>query len=91
MDAAKMPAIERIARVLASRELSANAGGAEVSAAASVDATWPAFLDDAASILRTLREPDEVMAAAGDAAAWERMVAAALHIHEASAGGTGTG
>jgi hypothetical protein len=29
-------------------------------------------------VLRTLREPDEEMAAAGDAAVWERMIAAAL-------------
>jgi hypothetical protein len=78
MDVAKTPAVERIARVLAGRELSANAGGAEFSAAASVDATWPAHREDAISILRTLREPDEAMAAAGDVAVWERMIAAAL-------------
>jgi hypothetical protein len=78
MDIAKTPALERIARVLAGRELSANAAGAEVSAADGVDATWPAHRDDAYAILRTLREPDEAMAAAGDVAVWERMIAAAL-------------
>jgi len=29
-------------------------------------------------VLRTLREPSEAMAAAGDVAAWERMVLVAL-------------
>jgi hypothetical protein len=78
MDVAKIPAIERIARVLAGRELSANAEGAELSASSSVDATWLAHRDDAISILKTLREPDEAMAAAGDARVWERMIGAAL-------------
>jgi hypothetical protein len=78
MDIARTPAIERIARVLAGRELSANASGAELSAADSVDATWPAHRDDAIAILKTLREPDQRMAEAGDAGTWARMVAAAL-------------
>jgi hypothetical protein len=78
MDVAKTPAIERIARVLAGRELSANADGAKVSASAGVDATWPVHRDQAVSILKTLREPDEAMAAVGDTAVWERMIAAAL-------------
>lgn len=78
MDIAKTPAIERIARVLAGLELSANASGAECSAGDSVDATWPARSEDAIAILRTLREPDKAMAAAGDVAVWERMIAAAL-------------
>jgi hypothetical protein len=75
MDVARTPAVERIARVLAGRELSANADGAEVSASAGVDATWRAHREDA---LATLREPDEAMAAAGDVAIWSRMIAAAL-------------
>lgn len=78
MDVAKTPAIERIARVLAGRELSANAEGAELSASFSVDVTWPAHHEDAISIVKTLREPDETMAAAGDPEVWERMIAAAL-------------
>jgi hypothetical protein len=72
------PAIERIARVLAGERLSANAEGDEASAAPSVDDTWPDYRDEAVAILRTLREPDEAMAAAGDPAVWERMVLAAL-------------
>jgi len=63
MDVAITPALERIARVLAARALSANAQGAEVSASTSVDATWPAHHADAVAIMRTLREPDEAMAA----------------------------
>lgn len=77
---AKTPAIERIARVLAARALSANAEGAEVSASSGVDATWPAHEADAVAILRTLREPDAAMAAVGDASLWEAMVLAALGI-----------
>lgn len=71
--------VERIARVLAGRELSINAEGSESSAAAKVDASWPDHLEEARSVLRTLREPDPVMAAAGDAEMWERMVEAALN------------
>jgi hypothetical protein len=78
MDVAKTPAIERIARVLAGRELSANADGAEVSASESVDGTWLAHREDAIAILKTLREPDEAMVAVGDASVWEKMVIAAL-------------
>jgi hypothetical protein len=70
--------VERIARVLAGRSLSINADGSDASAAERVDAAWRDHLEDARSILRTLREPDPVMAAAGDAETWERMVEAAL-------------
>ncbi len=70
--------VERIARVLAGREISINADGTDPSAGPDVDAHWPAHVEDARSILRTLREPDEAMAAAGDAEIWERMVLAAL-------------
>ncbi|WP_380871718.1 hypothetical protein ACFB49_26700 [Sphingomonas sp. DBB INV C78] len=78
MDIAKTPALERIARVLAGQRLSANAGGVEPSAAPDVDAAWSDYCDDALAVLKTLREPDEIMAAAGDPAVWERMIAAAL-------------
>ena len=77
-DVARTGAIERIARVLAGRQLSANAEGADCSAAQAVDASWPSFCDDAVAILKTLREPDAAMARAGDAATWTRMVEAAL-------------
>jgi len=72
------PAVERIARVLAGERLSVNGGGSERSAAADVDSAWPDHEAEARAILRTLREPDRAMAAAGDAAIWERMVLAAL-------------
>jgi len=71
-------AIERIARVIAAQRLSINAEGSDPSAADAVEMEWEAHRDDACAILRTLREPDERMAAAGDADQWERMVIAAL-------------
>lgn len=78
MDVAKTPVIERIARVLAAWRLSVNAEGSESSAAGDVDASWTDYHDDAVAILKTMREPDAAMAAAGDPAVWERMVLAAL-------------
>lgn len=78
MDISKGPVVERIARVLAGQRLSANARGDNASAAAAVDATWSQYVDDARAVLRTLREPDEAMARAGDPAIWEQMVRAAL-------------
>jgi hypothetical protein len=75
---AATPAIERIARVLAGQRLSVNAKGDEASAGAHVDQVWPEYRDDALAVLRTLREPDQAMAAAGDTGIWERMIAAAL-------------
>lgn len=78
MAIAKTGAIERIARVFAARHLSRNADGADPSAGSAVDADWHHHCDDAVAVLKALREPDEAMAAAGDAAVWERMVLAAL-------------
>jgi hypothetical protein len=78
MDISVTPALERIARVLTAQRLSANADGAELSAGPDVDEAWPAQLDDAVAVLKTLREPDEDMAAVGDPAIWERMVSVAL-------------
>jgi hypothetical protein len=75
--------VERIARVIAGRVASINAEGDEASAGDRVDATWRDYADDARSILRTLREPDETMAKAGDVAVWERMVLAALEAEDA--------
>ena len=69
---------ERIARVLAGRELSINAEGDDPSAGPEVDASWPDHVDVALSILKTMREPDAAMAAVGDPDMWERMVEAAL-------------
>lgn len=78
MDVSDTPAIERIARVLAGQRLSANADGAGRSVSREVDARWREFVGDAVAVLRTLREPDQDMASAGDAATWTRMVLAAL-------------
>lgn len=78
MPVSNVPAVERIARVIAAQRLSANADGGDPSASAAVDMEWESHVDDAYAVLRTLREPDAAMAAAGDAAMWDRMVRAAL-------------
>jgi hypothetical protein len=78
MPVSHMDVVERIARVIAARMVSANAEGEDASAAGEVDAIWREFRGDAVSILRTLREPDPAMAGAGDPAMWERMIEAAL-------------
>ena len=70
--------IERLARVIAGRVVSINAGGEDPSAGDRVDSIWRDYRGDALSILRTLREPDPAMAEAGDLAVWERMIEAAL-------------
>ncbi len=78
MDVSTTPVAERIARVLAGQRISANAGGSAESASAEIDRAWPDYVSDALAVLRTLREPDQVMAAAGDVAVWEAMVRAAI-------------
>lgn len=78
MNVSKGAVIERIARVLAGQRLSVNGEGDSCSVADAVDARWRDHVDDALAVLRTLREPDEAMAAAGDPAVWERMILAAL-------------
>ena len=78
MDIAQTAVVERIARVLAGQRLSTNADGEFGSAAIAVDNAWPDHTDDAIAVLRTMRAPDEDMAAVGDVAIWERMIAAAL-------------
>jgi hypothetical protein len=78
MPVSTTPAIERIARVLAGYRLSANGDGTDPHASEAVDREWPDCVEDALAVLRTLREPDPVMAAAGDAEVWERMVSAAI-------------
>lgn len=78
MNIANTDAIERIARVLAGQRLSINADGEDAHAADAVDASWPDYRDDAIAVLKTLRDPDEAMAGAGDPAIWQRMVTAAL-------------
>ncbi|SEM92918.1 hypothetical protein SAMN05192583_1557 [Sphingomonas gellani] len=78
MDISVTPAAERIARVLAGQRISSNGDGDAESAGRLVDQAWPDHLDDALAVLRTLREPDQAMADAGDAAIWERMVLTAI-------------
>jgi hypothetical protein len=78
MDVSTTTIAERIARVLAAQRLSANAKGDDPSASGAVDDSWREHLDDAQAVLRTMREPDETMAQAGDPAIWESMILAAL-------------
>jgi hypothetical protein len=87
MPVSNLTLVERMARVLAGRALSSNAEGDDPSAGPNVDEEWQDYVDDALSILRTMREPDPVMAAAGDPDMWERMVEAALDVERAVAGG----
>ncbi len=84
MPVSNLTLVERIARVLAGRALSINADGDDPSAGPNVDEEWHLYVDDAVSILRTLREPDPIMAAAGDVDVWERMVEAALNVERAA-------
>lgn len=84
MPVSHLTMVERIARVLAGRELSSNADGADPSAGPNVDEEWPDHVNDALAILHTMREPDPVMAAAGDAEVWDKMVEAALDVERAA-------
>lgn len=78
MPTSATPAVERIARVLAGRQLSLNGAGKEPHAAEAVDAAWRDHIDDAYAILHTLREPDAAMAEAGDVTIWRNMIGAVL-------------
>lgn len=78
MPVASTSFIERISRVIAGRIVSINADGDYASAGEKVDEIWHLYIDDAVSILKTMREPDPAAAAAGDTAVWERMIEAAL-------------
>lgn len=78
MSVSELSAVERIARVLAGQRYSANADGYDPSAAEAVDGAWQDHIGDAMAVLRTLREPDIVMADAGDPAVWKSMVEAAI-------------
>ena len=86
MPVSNLTLVERIARVLAGRDLSINAEGDDPSAGPNVDESWHEYTDDALSILRTMREPDREMASAGDVDTWERMVEAALDVERAVSG-----
>jgi len=69
-----MELVERIARVITGYRLSANADGAECSAADSVDGLWTAHRDEALAILKTLREPSPTMIEAGLHGEWSVMI-----------------
>lgn len=70
--------VERIARVLAGRQLSGNAEGLENHASTSVDMEWKDRVADALAILRTMREPDAHMAQVGDVDVRRAMIASAI-------------
>ena len=78
MPESNRPLVERIARVLAGAALSSNADGRDPSAGGKVDKVWREHVNQALAVLHTAREPDEAMAAAGDAGTWRTMIEAAL-------------
>ena len=82
MPVSETPLAERIARVLAGAAHSSNAEGSDPSAGDKVDRVWREHLDQAVAVLHTMREPDEAMAATGDAETWSRMVEKAIEAAE---------
>jgi len=78
MPESNRPLVERIARVLAGEALSSNANGSDPSAGDKVDLAWREHVSEAEAVLHTMREPDEAMAAVGDADMWRNMVEAAI-------------
>jgi hypothetical protein len=81
MPESNRPLVERIARVLAGEAHSSNANGSDPHASEKVDKVWHEHLDEALAVLHTAREPDEAMAAVGDADMWRNMVEAAIAQH----------
>ena len=61
---------------------SSNADGSDPSAGEKVDLVWKEHVNQALAVLHTMREPDERMAAVGDADAWSRMVEEAIETAE---------
>ena len=78
MAVSEKPLVERVARVLAGAAHSSNAEGSDPSAAEKVDKVWHEHVNQALAVLHTAREPDEAMAAAGDADVWRKMVETAI-------------
>src|SRR3546814_19442935 len=78
MPVSSTPAVERVARVLSGLKLSQNAEGDDPHARDAVDMEWQDEIENALAVLRTLREPEDDMAAGGDVKTWDRMIAAAL-------------
>jgi hypothetical protein len=85
MPVSEQPLVERIARVLAGAAHSSNAEGSDPSAGEKVDLVWREHVNQALAVLHTMREPDERMAAAGDAETWRKMAEAAIEGADASA------
>jgi hypothetical protein len=81
MAVSEKPLIERIARVLAGAAHSSNAEGSDPSAGNKIDMVWHEHVNQALAVLHTMREPDEDMAAAGDADVWRKMVETAIAEH----------
>jgi hypothetical protein len=81
MSVSEKPLVERVARVLAAAAHSSNAEGSDPSAGEKVDLVWQEHVNQALAVLHTMREPDEDMAAAGDADVWRKMVEAAIGEH----------
>ena len=78
MAVSEMPLLERVARVLAAAAHSSNAEGSDPSAGEKIDRVWPEHVNQALAVLHTMREPDEGMAAAGDANVWRKMIETAI-------------
>ena len=78
MPVSEQPLAERIARVLAGAAHSSNADGSDPSAGEKVDRVWKEHMNQALAVLHTMREPDQRMAAEGDAETWARMIEAAI-------------
>src|SRR6476659_5833030 len=89
MAVSELTLAERIARVLAGEAHSSNAEGSDPSTGDKVDRVWREHLDEAIAVLHTMREPDERMAAAGDAGTWTRMVETAIEEAGARVGAPG--
>ena len=78
MPVSEQPLVERVARVLAGAAHSSNAEGSDPSAGEKIDLVWREHVNQALAVLHTMREPDEDMAAAGDADLWRKMVEVAI-------------
>lgn len=78
MPVSDQPLVERVARVLAGAAHSSNAEGSDPSAGEKIDLVWREHVNQALAVLHTMREPDEDMAAAGDAETWSKMVEVAI-------------
>ena len=82
MPVSEQPLVERVARVLAGAAHSSNAEGSDPSAGDKIDLVWKEHVNQALAVLHTMREPDEGMAAVGDAETWSRMVEKAIETAE---------